>query len=105
MAANTAQAADRTSPRFREFMCGEVIRSYPGAPTLPQGDDWGLGTGPRPLQFERPFRNRRQLLAQREDLVLPIARLDEPGERGRERRVGPAPRQPRGVMNHAQRAQ
>src|SRR5687767_2801522 len=41
------------------------------------------------------------LLAQGQDVVLPVALGVEPGEGGRERRVVPAQRQPAGIVDHA----
>src|SRR5450759_2723337 len=56
-------------------------------------------------QFERRLVHCRALLAQRQDLILPVVLGIKPREARRERRVMPAPREPPGVMDHAQRAQ
>src|SRR5690349_20272370 len=55
----------------------------------------------RSAQIERPLGDRSQLFAQRQHLVLPVARLDKPGKRGGKGWVGPAPRQPGRIVNHA----
>ena len=54
---------------------------------------------------ERRLVHRGDLLAQFQDAVLPVARRVEPRKRRGERRVVPAPRDPRGVVDEAQRAQ
>src|SRR5205823_12701611 len=54
---------------------------------------------------QRLFRHQRDLLLQLEDAVLPVALRVEPGKRGGKRGIVPAPRDPRGIMDEAQRAQ
>ena len=54
---------------------------------------------------ERPFLHRADLLAHFEDAVFPIALRVEPRERGRKRRVVPATREPRLIVNQPQCAQ
>ena len=46
-----------------------------------------------------------ELLLELLDLLRPVGGRAEPGEGGRESRVGPALRQPGAVVDHAQRAQ
>src|SRR5947207_3520007 len=57
------------------------------------------------LRFERRLVHRGDLLAQLEDSILPVALSVEPRERGRKRRIVPTPREPRRVMDQAERAQ
>src|SRR5438552_19130256 len=57
------------------------------------------------LRIEGRFVHLGDLLAQLEDSILPVALSVEPPERGRKRRIVPAPREPRRVMDQAQRAQ
>src|SRR3990170_4762457 len=54
---------------------------------------------------QRLFLHQRDLLAQLEDPVLPVALGVEPRERRRKGRVVPAPRDPSRVMDQAQGAQ
>ena len=113
--ARAATAAARSIKKGREFVECEVIfalsvgvalagasRSITGAPNLPQhalqrkpSPSQHRSGGPRAavavaLELERPFRDRRQLFAQRQHLVLPVAWLDEPRKRRGERRVAPS---------------
>src|SRR6185503_10674589 len=109
--ASAPAVAGRNNPRYRAIMGGlkgAASRSIPGAPNLPQHALRRKSTRRQlfaRLKLQRSFGNRRLLLAQRQDLVLPVARLDEPRKRRRECGVAPAPREPRRIMNHAQRAQ
>src|SRR5438876_11736522 len=57
------------------------------------------------LQFERRLVHRGDLLAQLEDSILPVALSVEPRERGRKRRIVPAPREPCRIVDQAQRTQ
>src|SRR5437879_2650562 len=57
------------------------------------------------LHLERRFVHHRDLLAQLEDPILPVALSVEPRERCRKRRIVPTPRKPRRVVDQAQRAQ
>src|SRR3989442_13945885 len=54
---------------------------------------------------ERFFVHRGDLLAQLEDPVLPVALRAEPRKRGGKRRIVPAAREPRAVVDQPQRAQ
>ena len=54
--------------------------------------------------MQRRLVHQRDLLAQLEDAVLPIALRAEPGERGGKCRIGPALADPCGVVDQAQRA-
>jgi len=54
---------------------------------------------------QRSFVHQRDLLLQLEDAVLPIALGVEPGERGGEGGIVPAPREPGRVVDEAQRSQ
>jgi carbonic anhydrase/acetyltransferase-like protein (isoleucine patch superfamily) len=56
-------------------------------------------------QAQRRLLQARELLAQFEDMVRPVARAGEPGKGHGEGRVVPAPRQPGRVADDAQRAQ
>src|SRR5690606_17538714 len=77
----------------------------PRAPRARERDFSGQSSKSQIAQLERPFLDRCDLLAQREHLVLPVARLGEPGKGRRKRGIGPASREPRRVVNHAQGAQ
>src|SRR5207249_10590554 len=57
------------------------------------------------LHLERRLVHHRDLLAQLEDPILPVALSVEPRERCRKRRIAPTPREPRRVVDQAQRAQ
>src|SRR5206468_2944040 len=57
------------------------------------------------LHLERRLVHHRDLLAQLEDPILPVALSVEPRERCRKRRIVPTPREPRRVVDQAQRAQ
>src|SRR5438552_629701 len=57
------------------------------------------------LHLEWRLVHHRDLLAQLEDPILPVALSVEPRERCRKRRIVPTPRKPRRVVDQAQRAQ
>src|SRR5207248_5029307 len=59
----------------------------------------------RSVDRERLFLHQRDLLAQLKDPVLPVALRVEPWEGDGKRRIVPAPRDPRRVVDEAQRAQ
>src|SRR5690606_12111942 len=63
------------------------------------------GCSARLSKLDRPLGDRSELLAQREHLILPVARLREPREGRRKRRIAPTPREPRGIVDHPQRSQ
>src|ERR1700676_5251824 len=65
----------------------------------------GVGLGSSALKHQHRLVHGRDLLAQFENTVLPVALGVEPREGGGKRGVIPAPRQPRRVMKEAQRAQ
>jgi hypothetical protein len=54
---------------------------------------------------KRPFLHRAQLLAHLQNAVFPIALRVEPRKRGGKRGVVPASREPRLIVDQAQRAQ
>ena len=65
----------------------------------------GLTREPRYVVRQRRLVHRRDLLAQFEDAILPVARGVEPGKRRGKSRIVPAPREPRRVVDQPQRAQ
>src|SRR5210317_1548631 len=65
------------------------------------GCDWPR----RGSDDKRRFLQQCRLLAQRQDMIFPVARCIEPGKGARKGRVIPASGQPSCVMNHAQGSQ
>src|SRR5437588_7754951 len=72
------------------------------SPDSPRRDTSGFV---RSSQCERSFVHQCDLLLQLEDAVLPIALGVEPGKRGRERGIVPAPREPGRVVDETQGSQ
>ena len=85
----TVAVMKRRSDHFARISCAK------------ESDPFSLSSG----RNERRLLHRGDLLLQFEHAVLPVALRVEPGERHREGRVGPASRDPRGVVQQAQRAQ
>src|SRR5256885_289518 len=86
--------------------------------SMPLLDDWVVATSrrsagsgsrsraaARSTDDQRLLSQQRDLLAQLEDPVLPVALRVEPGERRGKRRIVPAPRDPRRIVEQAQGAQ
>ena len=91
--------------------CSESRWQAPSAATAHSSSTLGSSSPPMITKYAADHNSsggtehRRELLFERPVMLLPVARLGEPGKSLRKGRVVPAARQPGGIVDHAQRAQ